>query len=72
MRLSNWHCWLWLSGVIVEELVQLRASRPVFLAYDFQALPKSHPAVIDVGLASSFRSITHREDEGKLPNVASL
>lgn len=38
----------------------------------FELLLKSHPTVIDAGLASRFGSITQREDEGKLQNVASL
>lgn len=37
----------------------------LFPAYDFRPQLKSHPAVIDVGLASGSGSITQRQDGGK-------
>lgn len=60
---GNAGCWS-RGGVTVEDTT---VSKPTCLspAYDFRPQLKSHPAVIDVGLASGSGSITQRQDGGK-------
>lgn len=60
---GNAGCWSG-GGVTVEDAT---VSKPTCLspAYDFRPQLKSHPAVIDVGLASGSGSITQRQDGGK-------
>lgn len=62
---GNAGCWSG-GGVTVEE-AWATVSKPtcLFPAYDFRPQLKSHPAVIDVGLASGSGSITQRQDGGK-------